>query len=54
MTIVQSRSAMKIAIVVGLNARARGAVRVTDGRSEYDWNRELAECLAQAWARATR
>lgn len=33
---------MKIAIVVGHNSRAQGAVRVTDGRSEFDWNGELA------------
>jgi N-acetylmuramoyl-L-alanine amidase len=46
---------MKIAIVVGHNARARGAVRVTDDkRSEYDWNGELAECMAQAWPSEVR
>ncbi len=33
----------KIAIVVGHNASAQGAVRATDGRTEYDWNGELAE-----------
>lgn len=33
---------MKIAIIVGHNSRAQGAVRVTDGRSEFDWNGELA------------
>lgn len=27
----------KIALIVGHNARAQGAVRVTDGRTEYDW-----------------
>jgi N-acetylmuramoyl-L-alanine amidase len=32
----------RIAIVVGHNARAQGAVRVTDGRTEFDWNGELA------------
>lgn len=32
----------KIAIVVGHNSRAQGAVRVTDGRTEFDWNSELA------------
>lgn len=37
---------MKIAIVVGHNARAQGAVRVTDGRTEYDWNGVLAEMIA--------
>ena len=33
---------MKIALVIGHNSRAQGAVRVTDGRSEYDWNSDLA------------
>ena len=37
---------MKIAIVIGHNARAQGAVRITDGRSEYDWNTDLAELIA--------
>ncbi len=32
----------KIGIVVGHNSRAQGARRVTDGRSEFDWNGELA------------
>lgn len=32
----------KIAIVIGHNARAQGAVRCTDGRTEFDWNGELA------------
>lgn len=36
---------MKIAIVVGHNERSQGAVRVTDGRTEYDWNGELAELI---------
>jgi len=27
----------RIALVIGHNARAQGAVRVTDGRTEYDW-----------------
>lgn len=36
---------MKLGIVVGHNARARGAVRVTDGISEYDWNGELAAMI---------
>ena len=35
---------MKIAIVVGHNARARGAVSV-DGTAEYDWNGELAALI---------
>jgi N-acetylmuramoyl-L-alanine amidase len=33
---------MKIAIVIGHNSKAQGAVRVTDGRTEFDWNGELA------------
>lgn len=36
---------MKIAIVVGHNSRAQGAVRVTDGVSEYVWNTRLAELI---------
>lgn len=32
----------KIALVIGHNARSQGAVRVTDGRSEYDWMTGLA------------
>ncbi|SEN59811.1 N-acetylmuramoyl-L-alanine amidase [Palleronia pelagia] len=36
---------MKIAIVIGHNARAQGAVRITDGRTEYDWNGQLAELI---------
>lgn len=36
---------MKIAIVVGHNAKAQGAVRVTDGRTEFDWNGHLAELI---------
>lgn len=35
----------KIAIVVGHNSRAQGAVRVSDGRTEFDWNGELAELI---------
>jgi N-acetylmuramoyl-L-alanine amidase len=38
---------MKIAVVVGHNARAQGAVRVTDGRTEYDWNGDLAEMIQE-------
>ena len=38
---------MKIAIVVGHNARAQGAVRVTDRVSEYVWNSDLAERIAR-------
>ena len=37
--------AKKIAIVIGHNSRAQGAVRVTDGRTEFDWNGELAELI---------
>ena len=37
---------MKLAIIVGHNARAQGAVRVTDGVSEYVWNGRLAELIA--------
>lgn len=36
---------MKIAIVVGHNSVAQGARRITDGRSEYDWNSQLAELI---------
>jgi len=36
---------MKIAIVIGHNSKAQGAVRATDGRTEYDWNSELAELI---------
>ena len=37
---------MRIAIVVGHNKQAQGAVRVTDGRTEFDWNGELASLIA--------
>lgn len=36
---------MKFAIVVGHNARAQGATRITDGRTEYNWNGDLAEMI---------
>ncbi|MCK9513575.1 MAG: N-acetylmuramoyl-L-alanine amidase [Pigmentiphaga sp.] len=36
----------RIALVVGHNPRAQGAVRVTDGRTEYDWCGALAEQVA--------
>ncbi|MEQ3626003.1 MAG: N-acetylmuramoyl-L-alanine amidase [Celeribacter sp.] len=36
---------MKIAIVVGHNARAQGAVRATDGVSEFVWNSHLADLI---------
>jgi len=36
---------MKIALVVGHNERAQGAVRATDGRTEHDWNGDLAEMI---------
>lgn len=35
----------KIAIVVGHNSKAQGALRVLDGRTEFDWNSELAELI---------
>jgi len=35
----------KIAIVIGHNSKAQGAVRVTDGVSEYVWNGRLAELI---------
>jgi N-acetylmuramoyl-L-alanine amidase len=36
---------MKIAIVVGHNAHAQGAVRITDGQPEFKWNSHLAELI---------
>jgi len=36
---------MKLALVIGHNTRARGAVRVADGVTEYDWNTNLAEMI---------
>ena len=36
---------MKIAVVIGHNEIAQGATRVTDGRTEYDWNSELASLI---------
>jgi N-acetylmuramoyl-L-alanine amidase len=36
----------RIAIVVGHNSKARGAVRVTDGLTEFQWNSVLAEMIA--------
>ena len=38
---------MRIAIVVGHNARSQGAVRVTDGVSEFEWNGDLAEMVKE-------
>ncbi len=38
----------KIALVIGHNARAQGAIRATDGRTEYDWNTDLANALRDA------
>lgn len=35
----------KIAIVVGHNHKAQGAVRVTDQRTEFDWNGDLAKLI---------
>lgn len=45
---------MKIAIVVGHNSRAQGAVRVLDGRTEFDWNNELADLIQDHDKRAVR
>lgn len=36
---------MKLAIIIGHNANAQGAVRVTDGVSEFIWNGRLAELI---------
>jgi N-acetylmuramoyl-L-alanine amidase len=36
----------KIAIVIGHNAKAQGAVRVTDRVSEFVWNGRVAELIA--------
>lgn len=36
----------RIALVVGHNPKAQGAIRVTDRRTEYDWNGALAERIA--------
>lgn len=36
---------MKIALVVGHNMEAQGAIRVTDKRTEYDWNGMLAQAI---------
>lgn len=38
-------AADKIALVIGHNARSKGATRVTDGKAEYDWNGQLAEAI---------
>jgi N-acetylmuramoyl-L-alanine amidase len=35
----------KIAIVVGHNSRSQGAVRILDGRTEFDWNSDLAQLI---------
>ena len=44
----------RIALVVGHNPKAQGAVRVTDGRTEYDWCGDLAaQIFALAPARYT-
>jgi N-acetylmuramoyl-L-alanine amidase len=45
---------MKIAIVVGHNPRARGAVRTTDGRTEFDWNSNLASLIHAIDRRSTK
>jgi len=39
---------MKFAIIVGHNEEAQGAVRVTDGRTEFDWNSDLAAAIVDA------
>jgi len=36
----------RLAVLVGHNAASQGAVRATDGRSEYDWNGDLAKMMA--------
>lgn len=45
---------MKIALVVGHNERAQGAVRATDGRTEFDWNGDLAQLVHEIEPRYTR
>ena len=37
----------KIALVIGHNARSQGAVRVTDKRTEYDINSDLAAAIRE-------
>lgn len=32
----------KIDIIVGHNSKSQGAVRVTDGKTEFQWNTDLA------------
>lgn len=34
-----------IALIIGHNACDQGAVRATDGRTEYDWNSDLAAAI---------
>lgn len=36
----------RIAIIIGHNAAEQGAVRVTDGQTEYVWNGRLADMIA--------
>lgn len=36
----------RIALVVGHNPAAQGAIRITDRRTEFDWNGALAERIA--------
>lgn len=38
---------MKLAIVVGHNARAQGATRITDGIPEFQWNTHLAGLIRE-------
>lgn len=42
-----SGSGKKIAIVVGHNSISQGAVRATDGRTEFDWNSHLAALIRE-------
>jgi len=38
-------SAMRLAVVIGHNARSRGAVRKDTGETEYEWNGRLAKIM---------
>lgn len=35
----------KIALVIGHNSKAQGAIRITDKRTEYDFNEQLARAI---------
>jgi len=53
--VCQGESKMKIAIVVGHNAKAQGARRATeDGESEFVWCGRLADLMAQSWPETVR